>query len=142
MGSIRWAAGVLALLGVSAGPVLSVPPVKTNKPVPGKPEAKEPAAGFTVASYNINYGNPNLREVVRAIVTADADLLCLQHVTWHWQAGRVRWQYRLDYIFHSRHIRTLSSAVVRTGGSDHYLLTSRLAWAPDKATTRPAPPGR
>lgn len=65
-----------------------------------------------------------------------------EYVTWHWRTGRVNWQYRLDYIFHSKQIRTLSSAVVRTGGSDHYLLTSSLTWAPAKATTRPTGPGQ
>ena len=277
-----WAAGVIALLAVSVGAFSETV----------KPEAKKPQAKFTVASYNINYGNPNLPQVVKAIIQADADLLCLQetnrsseatlrrmlgrkyryhsfvraphhaaggfgflskvplrnvkyiprhkgmfgaylaevvlggrkiqvanlhlqpmffersrtlvdtwralkqyeqihsaeiafvcgklsktmpvlvvgdlnssslmcapqylrsrgfvdsfasvtadadkHVTWHWKTDRAYWQYRLDYIFHSRHIRTQSSAVVRTLGSDHYLLTSSLVWSPVGAATQPA----
>ena len=69
-----------------------------------------------------------------ASVTDDPD----KHVTWHWQTDRAHWQYRLDYIFHSRHMRTRSSAVIRTSGSDHYLLTSSLAWSPLAAATQPA----
>jgi endonuclease/exonuclease/phosphatase family metal-dependent hydrolase len=36
------------------------------------------ASAFRIASYNINYGNPNLRGVVAAIRKADADVVALQ----------------------------------------------------------------
>lgn len=69
-----------------------------------------------------------------ASVTPDAD----KHITWRWRTGRMNWKFRLDYIFHSAHFRTLSSTVVQTEGSDHFLLTSTLTWSPPKATTQPA----
>jgi len=71
-----------------------------------------------------------------ASVTPDAD----KHITWRWRTGKMLWKYRLDYIFHSAHFRTLSSTVVQTEGSDHFLLTSTLTWSPPKATTQPVTP--
>jgi len=69
-----------------------------------------------------------------ASVTPEAD----SHITWRWRTGKMLWKYRLDYILHSAHFRTLSSTVVQSEGSDHFLVTSSLTWAPPKATTRPA----
>lgn len=64
-----------------------------------------------------------------ASVTKDPDA----HPTWH---GRVRareWRFRIDYIFHTADVATVSSRVVPSGGSDHYLLVSTLRWAPKPA---------
>ncbi|OIP30355.1 MAG: hypothetical protein AUK47_25320 [Deltaproteobacteria bacterium CG2_30_63_29] len=36
---------------------------------------------FRVASYNINYGNPDLDQIVEILISVDADLVCLQEVT-------------------------------------------------------------
>jgi len=42
------------------------------------PEPSASPAGFSVASYNVNYGNANLREVVRTILDSKADVVALQ----------------------------------------------------------------
>jgi endonuclease/exonuclease/phosphatase family metal-dependent hydrolase len=49
------------------------------------------------------------------------------HPTWHWPIKLGDVTLRIDYIFHSPSFRALSSRVVRTAGSDHYLLLSELA---------------
>ena len=46
--------------------------------------------------------------------------------TWHWRFRKGEWSLRIDYIFHSRHLRTAESAVVKSNASDHYLVTSVL----------------
>jgi len=51
-------------------------PETTETPTP--PETPGPAGPFTVATYNINWGNPDLAGVVRAIRETGADLVCLQ----------------------------------------------------------------
>ncbi len=68
------------------------------------------------------------------------------HPTWHWRHGQTEWKYRLDYIFHTGDLATTASKVVPSEGSDHYLLVSRLAWAPQKSKAQAAsqaasPPG-
>jgi len=45
---------------------------------PASAPASKPAVTFTVASYNINYGNPDLPSVVKTLRKANADLVCLQ----------------------------------------------------------------
>ena len=35
---------------------------------------------------------------------------------------------RIDYIFHTRHLRTLESRILQSDASDHHLLVSRLQW--------------
>lgn len=48
------------------------------------------------------------------------------HPTWHWPTKYADLTLRIDYIFHTPSIRTLDSQVIKTDGSDHYLLVSRL----------------
>jgi len=57
-----------------------------------------------------------------ASVTENAD----HHPTWEWmyEFGRVR--FRIDYVFHSSEFETLSSRVIQTDASDHYLLVSKM----------------
>jgi endonuclease/exonuclease/phosphatase family metal-dependent hydrolase len=52
-----------------------------------------------------------------------------KHVTWHRRYGDLDCHFRLDYIFHTAAIKTNSSRVIRTVGSDHYVLVSTLGWA-------------
>jgi len=53
-----------------------------------------------------------------------------RHSTWWWRSGDVVWRFRLDYIFHSRQMRTQSSQILPSNASDHYLVVSRLSWVP------------
>jgi endonuclease/exonuclease/phosphatase family metal-dependent hydrolase len=72
-----------------------------------------------------------------ASVTEDA----ARYHTWHWHWQGVHWRQRLDYIFHSKHMRTQSSRILPSSASDHYLVVSRLCWAPKAGaspTTTPA----
>jgi endonuclease/exonuclease/phosphatase (EEP) superfamily protein YafD len=46
--------------------------------VPTKAEEAEPPADFTLAIYNVNYGNADLRGVVRTIRESKADVVALQ----------------------------------------------------------------
>lgn len=48
------------------------------------------------------------------------------HPTWNWPTKYGHVALRIDFIFHTRSIRTIASRVVRTQGSDHYLLLSEL----------------
>lgn len=65
--------------------------------------------------------------------------------TWHWRLRNREWSFRLDYVFHSKHLETTESAVIRSRASDHYLLTSVLRPSDakkkpqDEATARPTP---
>jgi endonuclease/exonuclease/phosphatase family metal-dependent hydrolase len=58
--------------------------------------------------------------------------------TWHWPWRGTELRQRFDYIFHSDHVKTCSSEVIRSEASDHYLLVSTLTWAPKKTSSRPA----
>ena len=40
----------------------------------------DPSSGFNIATYNINYGNPDLARVVASIEQSDADIVYLQEV--------------------------------------------------------------
>jgi len=42
------------------------------------PNTGRPGDSLRVATFNINWGNPNLPDIHRAIVAADADVVCLQ----------------------------------------------------------------
>ena len=53
--------------------------------------------------------------------------------TWHWFWRGVQWRFCLDYIFHTRHIKTDTCRVVVSKASDHYLVVSRFSWAPSGA---------
>lgn len=50
-----------------------------------------------------------------------------EHPTWHWPTQIGQAKLRIDYIFHSADFRTVHSEVLKTEGSDHYLLVSDLA---------------
>lgn len=63
-----------------------------------------------------------------AAVNKDAD----RQATWHWKENGVEYRFRLDYIFHSAQISTIESKIVKREASDHYLLVSRLRYAPGK----------
>jgi endonuclease/exonuclease/phosphatase family metal-dependent hydrolase len=61
-----------------------------------------------------------------ASVTEQPDLT----PTWRWPVGRLKIQFRIDYIFHSPHFRTTDSQVINTTGSDHSLVVSELQLSP------------
>ncbi len=61
------------LLAAAAAAAAAAP---AGRPPPARPGG--PATRFAVATYNINYGNPNLPLVVKTIRKARADLVCLQ----------------------------------------------------------------
>jgi endonuclease/exonuclease/phosphatase family metal-dependent hydrolase len=69
-----------------------------------------------------------------ASVTDEPD----RHPTWHGTFGYFQAAYRIDYIFHSPDFHTTGSRVIRSDGSDHFLLVSSLAWGAKRPTTRPA----
>lgn len=48
------------------------------------------------------------------------------HPTWHWPTKFGEAVLRIDYIFHSPSCRTLNSRVLRSAGSDHYLVVSEI----------------
>ena len=61
-----------------------------------------------------------------AAVTDNPD----RHHTWHWQfPNKFELKFRVDYIFHSRHFKTESSEILRSAGSDHFLLKSKLSYS-------------
>lgn len=60
-----------------------------------------------------------------------------KHITWRWKYGNVEWKYRLDYLFHTRDIETVTSRIIVGAGSDHYPVVSGFRRAPEKP--RPAP---
>ncbi len=57
-----------------------------------------------------------------AAVNEDPD----SHPTWHWPTRIGEAQLRIDYIFHTPSLRTVESRVIKTQGSDHYLLVSEI----------------
>lgn len=57
-----------------------------------------------------------------AKVTENAD----SQPTWRWPVGNGHIQFRIDYVFHSRHFETVDSRIVPTTGSDHFLLVSEM----------------
>lgn len=57
-----------------------------------------------------------------ASVNADADT----HPTWHWPTKPLPLALRIDYVFCTRHFRTVESKIIPRGGSDHYLVVSEL----------------
>ena len=50
--------------------------------------------------------------------------------TWHWFWRGTQWRFCLDYIFHTKHIKTDTCRVIASKASDHYLVVSGLSWAP------------
>lgn len=61
-----------------------------------------------------------------ASVTENAD----SQPTWQWPLGRSKIQFRIDYVFHSDHFRTISSKIIPTTGSDHFLTVSEIELKP------------
>ena len=61
---------------LAAGVFLALALAGRSGPPPGA--TSKPAPRFSVASYNINYGNVNLPKVVETISQSKADLVCLQ----------------------------------------------------------------
>lgn len=57
-----------------------------------------------------------------ASVTTNAD----QHGTWEVRRGDTRWQFRLDYIFHTPDLATVESRILSSAASDHQPVVSRL----------------
>lgn len=57
-----------------------------------------------------------------AAIHPDADA----HATWRWPTRPVPLSLRIDYIFHSKHFKTIDSEIIRCRGSDHALLVSEL----------------
>ena len=49
------------------------------------------------------------------------------HPTWHWATKYGDVALRIDFVFHTASFRTIASRVIKTPGSDHYLLVSELA---------------
>ncbi len=43
---------------------------------------------------------------------------------------------RIDYIFHTKHFKTLTSRVIHEPGSDHFPVVSQLTWAAKKAAAK------
>ena len=62
-----------------------------------------------------------------------------EHATWHWPTSPVPLAFRIDYIFHSSHLMTTKSEIVRRDGSDHYLVFADLNTVQD-ANLKAAPP--
>ncbi|MFC1479585.1 endonuclease/exonuclease/phosphatase family protein [Planctomycetota bacterium] len=56
------------------------------------------------------------------------------HHTWKWKINNREVRYRIDYIFHPSHVKTVESSILRTDSSDHDLVVSTLQF--DKAVSR------
>jgi len=63
-----------------------------------------------------------------ASVTKPAD----QKTTHHWDGDGTTVRFRIDYIWHSAHFRTLRSDVVASQASDHDLVVSQITMAGDR----------
>jgi len=48
------------------------------------------------------------------------------HPPWHWPTKYGNAALRIDFVFHTPSVSTIASRVIRTEGSDHYLLLSEL----------------
>ncbi len=60
-----------------------------------------------------------------AAVNEDAD----QHGTCDFQYGDNQWSIRIDFIFHTKDLRTRSSRILKSNASDHLPVVSQLNWA-------------
>jgi len=60
-----------------------------------------------------------------AAIHKDADT----HATWQWPTRPLPLKLRIDYIFHTRHFRTVRSEILQRRGSDHFLVVSELRFA-------------
>ncbi|MHC4886449.1 MAG: endonuclease/exonuclease/phosphatase family protein [Planctomycetota bacterium] len=58
-----------------------------------------------------------------AAVTPQAHL----HTTWHWTYEGREYRYRIDYIFHSPHLKTVKSRIIPCKAGDHYPVVSKLS---------------
>ncbi|MFP4107397.1 MAG: endonuclease/exonuclease/phosphatase family protein [Phycisphaerae bacterium] len=69
----------------------------------------------------------------------DANPKGLNDPTWHHNHNGTELAYRLDYIYHDETFKTLTSKIVKSDASDHYLVLGRFRWTPEKEpTTKPA----
>ncbi len=59
-----------------------------------------------------------------ASVTANAD----QQGTIFYRSGENEWRFRIDYIFHTKELRTITSRILKSDASDHFPVVSRLVW--------------
>ncbi len=72
-----------------------------------------------------------------ASVLADAD----QIATWRWLYKGVPITFRLDYIFHTAHFKTLSCTTLASEASDHFLVVSKMKWAATLPASAPSTSG-
>ncbi len=75
-----------------------LPGTTTTNPVSEPTTTTIPTVKFSVATYNINYGNVNLKEVVKTIRKSDADLVCLQETN-RKSEKRLRRAFRRKYRY-------------------------------------------
>jgi len=66
------------IVGSTVGVCLWDPPAAHGVTAPSTTRPAQTASTFSLATYNINYGNANLKLVVETLVKADADFVCLQ----------------------------------------------------------------
>ena len=59
--------------------------------------------------------------------------------TWRGHGLGLGVAFRIDYLFHSSHFRTLESRVVNEGASDHFPVVSRLQFRPEPPAAASAP---
>jgi endonuclease/exonuclease/phosphatase (EEP) superfamily protein YafD len=59
------------------------------------------------------------------------------HPTWQWPTRQMPLRLRIDYIFHSKHFRTIDSAIVRREGSDHSLVVTTVEIAEQAVQPEP-----
>lgn len=62
------------------------------------------------------------------------------HPTWSWPTKPLPLQLRIDYVFHTVHLKTLNAKVIRREGSDHSLVVAELELA--KTRSRASPKGK
>jgi endonuclease/exonuclease/phosphatase family metal-dependent hydrolase len=75
-----------------------------------------------------------------SVADASAEL-----TTWQWPLDGVELKFRIDYVFHTKDMRTISSRIIPTQASDHNLVVSTLGWIQTVALSQPATssaPGR
>ena len=51
------------------------------------------------------------------------------HPTWQWPTRPIPLRLRIDYVFHSKHFRTIDAAIIRRDGSDHSLVVTKFEFA-------------
>ena len=64
-----------------SSPSTGKPPLIATEPIDPVAAAEDRGVGIRIATYNINWGNPSLTEVAKAIRAARADVVCFQETT-------------------------------------------------------------